>query len=262
MMKLCVPISDAFTSCETELLHWVDGVVYKEPPSGENRYAGKLALLESSLNLAACDFIDQLQCSGFASALRSGKFVTFSCDLGPVCSSYVVQLTASGFPRYMPRGGMPTDERIGEICRQNIDHMRAFYQGDIEVENLNYFATGAYERACEPEWICELVEGCGVGLALDLGHAIISAQNLDWNLHCYLDSLPLERISQIHLSRPCHVNGVLEDAHESPSECEYELVDFILARTRPNYLAVEYYKDGRQLLEVYRTLSALAKERK
>jgi uncharacterized protein len=253
-MKLCIPACGAFKGYESEFLNLVDGVVYKRDPRLEKRYPNKFALLESSLNLTAPNFVAELENSGFAAALRGGNFVSFSCDLGPVCSSYRVELSANGFPRYVPAGAVLSDECIGDICRENLVYIREFYDGDIEVENLNYFPTGAYERVCEPEWIGRMVEECGVGLALDLGHAIISAQNMGADIHSYLLSLPIAYVSQIHLSQPLIINGVLEDAHESPTEFEYGLVEFILEHIQPHYITVEYYRDGARLLEVYRKL--------
>ena len=232
-MKLCVPVTDIFKRRQVELLPLVDGLVYKAPPHDEREYPGKVALLESSLNLAACDFADQLAASGFAPALRSGKFAAFSCDLGPACRGYATESTANGFPRYVPRGDMPSAESVGRICRDNLSYLRRFFVGDIEVENLNYFPTGAYELVCEPQWIGQIVEELNVGLAIDLGHALISAQNLGVGVDSYLQHLPLECVTQLHLSSPRYINGTLEDAHEVPSASEYELVDFIARRANP-----------------------------
>ena len=256
-MPFCVPVSEVFRCCEASLLPLVDAVVYKDPTAVDSGYEDRVKMLESSLNLVAADFPEQAEASGFAAALQSDRFTSFSCDLGPFCRAYDVGRSANGYPRYLPAGAqMPAAEVAGR-CRDNLAFLRGIFAGQVEVENLNYFPTGAYEGACEPERIAGLVRDWDLGLALDLGHAIISADHMGVAIGDYLQRLPLERVRGIHLSGPRTIGGELEDAHDAPGEREYALLDFLLARTTDPYLTVEHYADGDALVAAYRRLRGM-----
>lgn len=230
----------------------VRAVSHKEP-DGEG-IEGKVELLESSLNIAAADFPRRLEDEGWLAALRTGRFVSFSCDIGPACD-VTVESSPNGFPRYVPVSEVHGAADYVARSAENVRLLRREFAGGIKVENLNYFPTGGYELVCEPAFICTLVNACGIELLLDIGHLAISARNLNLSVEEYLDGLPLDRVSELHVSGSRVVNGILEDAHEPPGQEEWALIAAILARATPRHLTVEYYRDDALLIAAYRELS-------
>lgn len=66
---------------------------------------------------------------------------------------------------------------------------------------------------------------------------------------------------QVHISGPRMRAGRLVDSHEPLQEVDYELLDFVLAKTRPKAVTLEYISEQNalreQLLRLRRTLDAL-----
>ena len=94
-----------------------------------------------------------------------------------------------------------------------------------------------------------MLEKTNCGFVLDTGHARVSAAALGMDVHDYLSSLPLNRVMQVHVSGPRIRNGGLVDAHESLQEIDYALLDFVLARTQPQVVTLEYIRQRDVLQE-------------
>ncbi len=252
-MKLCVPLSDAFRSRQEALLPLVDAVSFKQ--AGEEEFPSKELFLEPSFNIADPEFPMKLEAARILGALRSGKYASFACDIGPNCMTER-RYSSNRFPRAMPLSGAISDEEYLERTARNAEWLRGQFPGHIHVENLNYFSTGAYECVCEPAFIRRVTEGAGIGLLLDIPHAMISAMNLGYeDVQAYLRELPLGSVREIHLSHAGMLNGEMEDLHEVPTECDLWIVEEILAAGAPvEFLTIEYYRDPDILCSVYQSL--------
>jgi uncharacterized protein (UPF0276 family) len=143
-----------------------------------------------------------------------------------------------------------------ERARRNIEWLRTHYPGHIHGENLNYFPTGAYERVCDPDFIWQVVEVTGIGLLLDVAHAVISAHYLGYKEPwSYIDRLPLGHVREAHISHCSTVDGILEDLHEIPGEVELSLMKRIIGTGHKiQYLTIEYYRKADALCSAYRSI--------
>ncbi len=101
----------------------------------------------------------------------------------------------------------------------------------------------------EPKNISEVLNITGCNLLLDSGHARISAERLHVDVHDYIQALPLKRVTQIHVSGPRIKNGCLFDAHEPLTEIDYDLFTFLLSRTHPKVVTLEYIREREALKE-------------
>ena len=117
------------------------------------------------------------------------------------------------------------------------------------LENLDYCPGGAYEHICEPDFIAAVLNETDAGLLLDLAHARVSAARLGLPIEDYLGQLPLERVRQLHISGPRSRDGVLFDAHESLLDEDYALLEWVLRRTQPLALTLEYNREEAGLRE-------------
>ncbi|MBN1401442.1 MAG: DUF692 family protein [Anaerolineae bacterium] len=137
------------------------------------------------------------------------------------------------------------------------------------LENVPLFPNWAHLHIAEPEFIWEVTERVGCGLLLDLAHARVTATVLGCDPRAYLQRLPLDRVVELHLSGPrpvkelserrrswirenadtvadrLHVDGeTLVDVHETLREEDYALLDWTLARAKPEAVTLEYYFDA------------------
>ena len=55
-------------------------------------------------------------------------------------------------------------------------------------------------NAANPDLINEVIEGCDLGLLLDLSHAQISAQTFGIDFKDYVSRLPLHRLAELHIT--------------------------------------------------------------
>ena len=93
----------------------------------------------------------------------------------------------------------------------------------------------------EAEKIDRLITENGVGLLLDLTHAKITALYRKWNIYDYLKVLPLNRIREIHINGSGYDNdGFPADTHQSMSDEDYELLDWVLSRSNTEIVTLEY----------------------
>jgi uncharacterized protein (UPF0276 family) len=151
---------------------------------------------------------------------------------------------------------LPRDELFANICR-NVRALAGAIPTPLILENLDYCAGGAYEHICEPAFIAAVLDATGAGLLLDLAHARVSASRLGAPIEAYLGGLPLERVRQLHISGPRLRDGVLFDAHEQLLEEDYALLEWVLRRSEPLALTLEYNREEltlRQELERLRGL--------
>lgn len=97
----------------------------------------------------------------------------------------------------------------------------------------------------EPETVRTVIERTGCRLLLDIDHARIAADVLGMDARSYIESLPIDRIGELHMSGVRRINGLLED-HMGMSDACWEYVDWAIDRMRdahwntPDICAFEY----------------------
>ena len=141
---------------------------------------------------------------------------------------------------------LPHAELLANMCR-NICALASAIPVPLMLENLDYCPGGAYEHICEPAFIAAVLNETGAGLLLDLAHARVSASRLGLPIETYLGQLPLDRVRQLHISGPRARDGVLFDAHEALLEEDYALLEWVLWRTKPLALTLEYNREEAEL---------------
>jgi hypothetical protein len=101
----------------------------------------------------------------------------------------------------------------------------------------------------DPAFISRVIEDAGCGLLLDLAHARVAAHRRGEPASDYIARLPLDRLTEIHVSGPrlSPDDGRLLDAHEPLQEEDYTLLAWVLERARPQAVTLEYDRDRAQL---------------
>jgi uncharacterized protein (UPF0276 family) len=173
--------------------------------------------------------------------LEDTKPSLFSCDLGP---------SARKHEGVFPISPIMGRKAMFERAKINMELLRSYYDGPVAFENYNFYPTGLYDKVCDPVFMGEFLEKFDVGLVLDLAHAAISAVNMGFEVTDYLEKLPLDKVLEIHVSRPYlpQVRGRLGvDTHERPEDREWYWLSFVMEKLSRLGVAplvlIEYYKD-------------------
>lgn len=151
-----------------------------------------------------------------------------------------------------------------EVVRENvIRHARRLQDWagvPLLLENYNYHATNAYEYVCEPDFFRDVIDAAGCGMLLDLGHARISAYNMArWHgdTEGYLSALPLDRVREIHFSRPGWKDGERVDLHQPVCRDDLDWLAWVLDRSPAERVTLEIEAtDESTLLDQIATLRA------
>ena len=70
----------------------------------------------------------------------------------------------------------------------------------IAVENVSSYAEFHMSEMTEWEFLNEVVERADCGILLDVNNIYVSSRNHDFDPYDYLNSIPAERVAQIHVA--------------------------------------------------------------
>ena len=176
--------------------------------------------------------------------LAETKVELFSFDLGPAARRHCGPL-----PLSRPLGR----DSVMRHTEAAVKFVRRFYQGPLAVENYNFYPTGLYGHVTDPDFIGRCLDRFDLGLTLDLAHGAVTAYNLGLAPESYFQALPLEKVRELHISRPWFPASpglMAVDAHEAPADREWAWLDGLLTGDRlPGDVPV--------FIEYYRNLSSL-----
>lgn len=131
---------------------------------------------------------------------------------------------------------------------EEVDNLK-LHNIPLLLENMPTFPTSKYAFNTSTNQIREILTQTDVGFLLDIAHARVVASIFGVDVHDYIDALPLERVRQIHISGPRVKNGYFYDAHEDLGEEDYELLNWVLMRKKPEVVTLEYFKDRDKIRE-------------
>jgi uncharacterized protein (UPF0276 family) len=86
----------------------------------------------------------------------------------------------------------------------------------ILLENASTYITYRASMVPEHEFLAALAERADCGILLDVNNVYVSATNHGFDAAAYIDSLPAERIGQIHLAGHTDLGSYLFDTHSAP----------------------------------------------
>ncbi|MCP2342171.1 hypothetical protein FHU30_007563 [Actinomadura rupiterrae] len=99
------------------------------------------------------------------------------------------------------------------------------------LENITYYVDLATPLT-EAQFIAEVMEHCDCGLLLDLANLDINARNHGFDAIEFLQTIPLERVTQVHLAGGIDGEDMALDTHgEAVPSRVWDLLDELVART-------------------------------
>lgn len=143
---------------------------------------------------------------------------------------------------------------------QDIGQLSRRVELPVILENLPSLPADKFAFVADPICVTEVLESTNCSFLLDIAHARVAAANQGREILEYLCQLPLERVVQIHVSGPRPRNGFLCDAHEPLQEADYAILEWVLERTSPQVVTLEYFRERgllrEQLVRLRKTLVA------
>ena len=70
----------------------------------------------------------------------------------------------------------------------------------LAIENISFYLPPDPTEMTEAEFIARVCEGSGCGLLLDVNNLYVNATNLGFDVHRWLDVVPLDRVVQMHVA--------------------------------------------------------------
>jgi hypothetical protein len=147
--------------------------------------------------------------------------------------SYVNSLTYTVCPQL-------SEETVRRVA-QNLEILRPQFSAPLILENSPQYFTVPGSTMSMTQFIREVVSLCDVNLLLDLSHFLVTARNTNADVFIELDGLPLERITEVHISGLSVQSGIAWDDHASPAPpVVFELLARVLERVLPQAVTFEY----------------------
>ncbi|MFH1927681.1 MAG: DUF692 family multinuclear iron-containing protein [Chloroflexota bacterium] len=142
------------------------------------------------------------------------------------------------------------------ICSK-VEAIKPHLAVPLLLENMPHWPTSDPDPATSSNFITRVLDETQCDLLLDLAHARISAENLGRDVYAYLEELPLEQVVEIHVSGPRYENGWWHDYHDTLQAEDYALLEWVLWRSAPRVVTMEYWKDIAQVRAQLLRLSQL-----
>lgn len=109
------------------------------------------------------------------------------------------------------------------------------------VENVTYYMAVSKSEMSEAVFITEVLEAADCGLLLDVSNVVLNAGNHGFDAIDFLDSIPLNRVGQLHLGGYEKDGDVLLDTHAKPvSDDTWQFYREVLQRIGRTPVLVEW----------------------
>ena len=86
----------------------------------------------------------------------------------------------------------------------------------IALENVSSYLSFEGDRMSEWDFLVAIAEEADCGILLDINNVFVSAHNHGFDAVKYIDSIPAERVFQIHLAGHSRSGDMLIDTHDHP----------------------------------------------
>jgi uncharacterized protein (UPF0276 family) len=136
---------------------------------------------------------------------------------------------------------MPYTFEAAKITAEKIRQAQDFLEIPIAVENVSSYAEYHISEMMEWEFLNEVVEQADCGILLDVNNIYVSSQNHSFDPHTYVNSVPTERVAQIHIAGHSKFEKYILDTHDHPVlDPVWELYARAIERCGPTATLLEW----------------------
>jgi uncharacterized protein len=111
---------------------------------------------------------------------------------------------------------MPYTFEAAKLTAQKVREVRDFLNVPIVVENVSSYAEFHASEMTEWEFLNEVTELADCGILLDVNNIYVSSQNHNFDPLTYVNSVPTERVAQIHIAGHSKYRKYTLDTHDHP----------------------------------------------
>jgi uncharacterized protein (UPF0276 family) len=111
---------------------------------------------------------------------------------------------------------MPYTFEAARVTARKIREARDFLEVPIAVENVSSYAEFHVSQMTEWQFLDEVVERADCGILLDVNNIYVSSRNHTFDPLEYLNSVPAERVAQIHIAGHSKFEKYILDTHDHP----------------------------------------------
>lgn len=163
---------------------------------------------------------------GYAAAIDSAIAVTSAVWHG----DHLCFTRAGDYP-VRALSPLPFNEASIEVATRNIRRVESGLAVPFAIENITYYIANPLSDLGEAEFLCRVLREADCGLILDLHNVVANAHNHGYDPVAFVDSLPLDRVVQIHLAGGENEGGLRLDTHSSCSpEDVWSLFEHVVPR--------------------------------
>lgn len=109
---------------------------------------------------------------------------------------------------------MPYTFEAAELTAEKIKEARDYLEVPVAVENVSSYAEYHESQMTEWEFLNEVVEQADCGILLDVNNIYVSSQNHSFDPMEYINSVPGERVAQIHIAGHSKYEKYILDTHD------------------------------------------------
>jgi uncharacterized protein (UPF0276 family) len=135
------------------------------------------------------------------------------------------------------------EEHLNHIVNK-IDKVQNFFGRTMAFENLSAYFDYNSSTYHEWEFIAELLKRSDCEILLDVNNVYVNSINHCFDAKKYIDTIPSNKIAEIHLAGFSIIDNLLFDTHSNPVFPEvWELYKYTVATKIPKYTLVEWDED-------------------
>lgn len=111
----------------------------------------------------------------------------------------------------------------------------------IALENVSSYVSFVRDGMTEWEFLLAIVQEADCGILLDINNVFVSAHNHGFDANRYIDSIPRDRVFQIHLAGHSVSGAMLIDTHDHPvTDGVWRLYERAIERLGPVSTLIEW----------------------
>jgi uncharacterized protein (UPF0276 family) len=136
---------------------------------------------------------------------------------------------------------MPYTFEAARVTARRVREARDFLEVPIAVENVSSYAEFHMSEMTEWEFLNEVVEQADCGILLDVNNIYVSSRNHDFDPYEYLNSIPAERVAQIHIAGHSKFRKYILDTHDHPvMDPVWKMYEHAIRRIGPTATLLEW----------------------
>jgi uncharacterized protein (UPF0276 family) len=136
---------------------------------------------------------------------------------------------------------MPYTFAAAKKTAENVRQAQDFLEIPICVENVSSYAEFHASEMTEWEFLTEVVEQADCGILLDVNNIYVSSQNHGFDPYDYINSVPHERVGQMHIAGHSKYEKYILDTHDHPVlDPVWKMYEHAIKRCGPTNTLLEW----------------------